>query len=236
MIQNFVRSKKDVHRHEKGLAGKNVNSVLTRLYRKRLLDYMTHFRMVSLNLKKDEYKKLAMVKHCLTRGLRLNFERWKRQANVAQTVVNVNETGPVVEEVLDHQLDVHNLKKLMTEEGFGKHEIDDIENEAQKKSLDTIAKVIGRWKHYTYDGDKYLIPKMFERWRQWIQLRKIVKTWLDFIGNKQNHVKADMQHAFNKWKYMSSDEQNALQKNQLAKLQRRAVMAAKRLEALAENA
>ena len=102
MIQNFVRSKKDVHRHEKGLSTKNMNSVLTRLYRKRLLDYMTHFRMVALNTKKDEFKKLTMVKHCLTRGLRHAFERWKRQANIAQTVINVNETGPVVEEVLDH--------------------------------------------------------------------------------------------------------------------------------------
>ena len=45
-----------------------------------------------------------------------------------------------------------------------------------------------------------------------------------------------MQHAFNKWKYMASDEQLELQKKPLAQLQRRAVMAAKRLEALAENA
>ena len=184
MIQNFVRSKKDVHAHEKDLSAKNVNSVLTRLYRKRLLDYMTHFRMVALNSKKDEFKKLSMIKHCLTRSLRHAFERWRRQANVAQTVIEVNDTGPVVEEVLDHQLDVHNLKKLMTEEGFGKHEIADIEDEAAKKSLALIAKAVGRWRHYTYDGDKYLIPKMFERWRQWISLRKIVKHWLDFIGNK----------------------------------------------------
>ena len=124
--------------------------------------------MVSLNLKKDEFKKLTMVKHCLTRGLRHAFDRWKRQANIAQTVINVNETGPVVEEVLDHQLDVHNLKNMMTEEGFTKHEIGDIENEAQKKSLAKIAKAVGRWKHYTIEGDKYLVPKMFDRWRQWI--------------------------------------------------------------------
>ena len=45
-----------------------------------------------------------------------------------------------------------------------------------------------------------------------------------------------MQNAFNKWKYMASDEQNELQKRPLEQLQRRAVMAAKRLEALAENA
>ena len=29
---------------------------------------------------------------------------------------------------------------------------------------------------------------------------------MDFIGNKQNHAKADKQHAFNKWKFMRADE------------------------------
>ena len=102
MIQNFVRSKNDVHRHEKGLSSKNMNSVLTRLYRKRLLDYMSHLRLMSLKWKKEELKKLTMVKHCLSRGLRFAFDRWKRQANIAQTVIEVNDAGPVVEEVLDH--------------------------------------------------------------------------------------------------------------------------------------
>ena len=187
-----------------------MNSVLTRLYRKRLLDYMSHLRLVSLKWKKEELKKLTMIKHCLSRGLRFAFDRWKRQASIAQTVIEVNDAGPVVEEVLEHQLDVHNLKQMMKDEGFKQGEIDDIEHDADKKSLEKMAKVVGRWKHYTYEDDKYLIPKMFDRWRQWIQLRKIVKHWLDFIGNKQNNTKADLQHAFGKWKFMRADEQNIL--------------------------
>ena len=113
MIQNFVRSKNDVHAHEKDLSAKNVNSVLTRLYRNRLDTYMTHFRLVTLNGKRQQAKQLSMVKHCLTRSTRAAFEKWKSQAHYATTVIDVNESGPVVEEVLDHQLDVHNLKKLM---------------------------------------------------------------------------------------------------------------------------
>lgn len=78
-----------------------------------MLDYMTHFRVASLSMKKDERKKLSMIHHCLTRSTRHAFDRWKRQANLMTTVQDVNESGPVVEEVLDHQLDVHNLKGLM---------------------------------------------------------------------------------------------------------------------------
>jgi hypothetical protein len=56
----------------------------------------------------------------------------------------------------------------MKDEGFKPSEIDDIEQEADKKSLEKMSRVIGRWKHYTYEDDKYLVPKMFDRWRQWI--------------------------------------------------------------------
>ena len=66
-------------------------------------------------------------------------------------------------------------------------------------------------------------------------MRKIIKHWLDFIGNKQHHVRADLQHAFNRWKFQGADEQNELQKRSLEQLKKRAVMAAKRLEALAQN-
>ena len=192
MIQNFVRSKNDVHRHEKGISSKNINSVLTRLYRKRLNDYLTHMRVVALNAKKDEKKKLTMIHHCLTRSKRAAFEKWKKQAAVMTTVLDVNMQGPVVEEVLDNQLDVHNLKGMMASEGFTQNEIDDIADRAKGKSLELLAKAVGRWKHYTYEDDKYVIPKMFERWRQWIAMRKIVKHWLSYIGNKQHHVRADL--------------------------------------------
>ena len=235
MIQNFVRAKNDVHSHEKGLSTKNVHSVLTRIYRKRLLDYMTHLRLVSLKGKREQMKKLSMIKHCLTRSMRAAFERWRRQANIATTVIDVNEAGPVVEEVLDHQLDVHNLKKLMTSEGFTPFEIEDVAEKAKGKSLELLAKAVGRWKHYTDEDDKYLIPKMFDRWRHYVAMRKIIKHWLTFIGNKQHHVRADLQQAFNKWKFMSADEQNELQKKSLEQLKRRGVMAAKRLENLAAN-
>lgn len=43
---------------------------------------------------------------------------WKKKSNFAQTVIEVNEIGPVVEEVLDARLDVCNLKNLMASEGF----------------------------------------------------------------------------------------------------------------------
>ena len=46
------------------------------------------------------------------------------------TVIEVNEAGPVVEEVLDHRMDVENLKNLMKDEAFTKAQIDEIAEKA----------------------------------------------------------------------------------------------------------
>jgi hypothetical protein len=46
------------------------------------------------------------------------FMRWKCRATYDQTVIDVNTVGPVVEEVLEHRLDVNNLKDFMRREGY----------------------------------------------------------------------------------------------------------------------
>lgn len=136
---------------------------------------------------------------------------WKKKSNFAQTVIEVNEIGPVVEEVLDARLDVCNLKNLMASEGFTQNQIDDVSHNAKLRGQDLLSKSIGRWKHWN-GTDDYLKPKMFDRWRRFVHFRKIVKHWLDFMTNRQLHVKADLSHSFNKWKFFFSDKQNLLQK------------------------
>ena len=150
-----------------------------------------------------------MFGHFISANVRDAFMRWKKKALFAQTVIEVNEIGPVVEEVLEKQLDVANLKNLMTSEGFTPNQIEDVAFKASKKSLELISRSIGRWKHWNRTDD-YLKPKMFDRWRRFIQFRKIVKHWLDFITNRQQHQKADMSYCFNKWKFFFNDKQNNL--------------------------
>ena len=59
-----------------------------------------------------------MFGHMVSQRVRDAFDMWKKKANFATTVIEVNEIGPVVEEVLEKQMDVANLRNLMTEEGF----------------------------------------------------------------------------------------------------------------------
>jgi len=61
-------------------------------------------------------------------------------------------------------------------------------------------KGLSRWKLAGKPGNKLLI-KAFDHWKKRNALRKIMKHWLNFSSNKVQWAKADMQEAFNRWRY-----------------------------------
>lgn len=55
-------------------------------------------------------KKRLFFAHFISQSTRDAFERWKKKALYATTVVEVNEIGPICEQVLDVQMDCKNLR------------------------------------------------------------------------------------------------------------------------------
>lgn len=96
-----------------------------------------------------------------------------------------------------------------------------------------MSRAVARLKHYTMEDDKYLIPKMFDRWKMLIKLRKLVKHWLHFIANRQKPIKADLSVFFNRWKYKFGEKQVALSHMTREELQARCVKAAEKANHLA---
>lgn len=56
-------------------------------------------------------------------------------------------------------------------------------------------------RHYTKEGDLYLKPKMFDRWRMFVKQRKLIGYLLSNMENKLQPEKVDLSVAFNRWKY-----------------------------------
>ena len=54
------------------------------------------------------------------RSLRHSFMLWVQKASFTSTVEDVNEDGPIVEQVLTNKLRLINMANLMLEEGFTK--------------------------------------------------------------------------------------------------------------------
>lgn len=118
MIQNYWTTKKNVHSHERNVSSRTLGDCLNKIYHRKLLGHYVHLRRQILGNKVVEGKKKLFFAHFISQSTRDAFMRWKKKALYEQTVLDVNEIGPVVEEVLDAQMQVMNLKNLMADEGF----------------------------------------------------------------------------------------------------------------------
>ena len=71
-------------------------------------------------------------------------------------------------------------------------------------------RAVRRLRHY--NRDLYCKPKYFDRWRMFVYYRKAFRYWLDFVNTRAEFGKADLKHAFNKWKFMESKHKDVLGK------------------------
>jgi hypothetical protein len=231
MIKNYRLAKDYVYEAEKKHATKDAYSILDKLYSKKMNDYLSHFRTVSWNMKASEAKRRAMFKHVISRGVRQAFMTWKKRADELFTEEEVNDCGPVVEDVLEAKLDIKNCIKMLTEEGFTPQQIAEFEEKAEARNLDKLRKSIGHWRAYTLgeDDDSRLLPIFINRWKQYVVMRKILKRWLNVITDQADPIKADMRLFFDRWRFHFADKEAALQNLTKDQCLRRAVNAQKRL-------
>jgi len=97
MISNYATSKANVHSHEKDISSRNIGDCLIKIYRRKLLGHYSHMRRQVLGNKVVDMRKKLFFAHFISQSTRDAFMRWKKKAQYAQTVIEVNEMGPVVE-------------------------------------------------------------------------------------------------------------------------------------------
>ncbi len=56
-----------------------------------------------------------------------------------------------------------------------------------------------------YNEELYPKPKAFDRWRQFVNLKKLFRYWLGYAAKRGEYVKSDLHYAFDKWKSYYSD-------------------------------
>ena len=43
-----------------------------------------------------------------------------------------------------------------------------------------------------YNEERYVMPKMFDKWRQYVHMRKLFRYWLGFVEKRAKLVKSDL--------------------------------------------
>ena len=74
--------------------------MLDKIYLTKMLHYMSELRVKCYARKESDTKRITMINHLWSRGLRRSFNKWKMQSEKYMTKEDVETCGPVVEEVL----------------------------------------------------------------------------------------------------------------------------------------
>ena len=124
----------------------------------------------------------------------------------------------------------------MGKEGYTQKQIDAFEEQAEKRNLDKIRRTIGHWRAFTLaiPDDTRLLPISMNRWREYVQRRKIIKHWLDFITIRNEPFKADLKRAFDKWKFHFNGKDAFLNKQHKDYIVNRCIQSQKELNKINE--
>lgn len=165
--------------------------------------------------RKDNFLK-SMFGHRHAVHLRSYFDTWRFKCHQRGTAQNVDEEGPVVEETLDQRVKLANYIHFLKDQGYTDLEINQIKKWADDRQRELLQRSVARLRHYTVEDDLYLKPKMFDRWRLYVKLRKHIRQVLNNICAKLHPKHADLSVAFNRWKYSKRHLLSGIDRKQLA--------------------
>ena len=95
--------------------------------------------------------------------------------------------------------EIENMKDFLRKEKYTEDEVDNIYDGVCARTEGLMRKYILRLK-ITQQPQKRLLPIVWQRWREFVAIRKLLKYQLNRCQNAIVDRTADMQRAFKKWR------------------------------------
>lgn len=105
--------------------------------------------------------------------LRDAFNWWKKKDQKQDLLDDMYYSGPVRAEYWEATREIENLKEFMRKERYGENEIEAMFNKVTWKTDGLLRKYIIRWR--IRQTRKRLVPVVWDRWRQYVGMRKLVR-------------------------------------------------------------
>ena len=131
---------------------------------------------------------------------RMAFRQWREQDQKEALCDDNYFIGPVRAEQWEASREVENLKSFMRHEQFDENHVEEVVNKAEKGTTDLMLKYASRMRIKRHQ-DKRILPWFLDRWKKYVALRKLYRHIFRNCYNRTNNVRADLQYAFNRWKY-----------------------------------
>lgn len=98
-----MRAKNYVHNKKKEHATKDIYAILSGLMVRRMTNYYNDLKYRTNNRYKQNVTKVFTLVHYLSNKTRAYFQRWKEIADKKAVIQELNEEGPVREEVFEQR-------------------------------------------------------------------------------------------------------------------------------------
>lgn len=74
-----------------------------------------------------------------------------------------------------------------------------------------------------YNKSDYVKPKMFDRWKLYVHVKRQFRFWLNFVEKRGQFIKSDLHSAFDKWRNFHPQRHLTLAIQSKTELNRKAV-------------
>merc|ERR1712216_336498 len=91
------------------------------------------------------------------------------------------------------------MREFLRKEKYTEDEIEKIHDGVVARNDGLMNKYMTRLR-IRQDKDRKLLPTIWQRWREYVGMRKLIKYQLRFCFNAAVNGKADLQRAFKKWR------------------------------------
>ena len=123
ILRSFATSKALVSGKSKNKATVDVGSILTQLHEKRLRKYFGRFRKKAKEKSVRQTHVMKILKKIDNVNLRDGFRKWSVFTDKVLFAEELNQTGPITEQVFEANRTIHNLKSFMRKENYTEEEI-----------------------------------------------------------------------------------------------------------------
>ncbi len=141
--------------------------------------------------------------------------------------------GPQNEIIFNEKHKVECLKDLLRKQGYTENQIAEAANKGKNYHNGLLAKAIARMQHY--NDDLYVKPKMFDRWRQYVHLRRLFRYWGNYVNKRSEFIKCDIAVAFDRWKNYEQASRRNLEQLPREELEHKVLNAQSKMEGLADK-
>ena len=151
----------------------------------------------------------------MRRRLRQAYETWRHKVEQVSIITEINRESQVATNAYASRNNVVNMKRMMVSEGYHPDEVDRDVFEKKTHYQKIMERAVKKLKMQA-NPDLWPLPKAMEAWKDFVNLRKNLKYYADFVRKHTGDI--PLQNAFLKWKQYRINSQLPLEMMNKAQL------------------